>query len=117
MVNNQCIIIYKTGHKKGKRHDYNSCRYKNNHPATPENIANVNVFDLGYLGVEKDYPNRHHHSQRERKWCESIHRGKEYNQYHAKKRMDMEHNMCRIKNQRIVSDTFRNRSITTGYRI
>jgi hypothetical protein len=67
VVNNQCIIIHKTGHKKGKRHDYNSCRYKNNHPATPENIANVNVFDLGYLGVEKDYPNRHHHYQRERK--------------------------------------------------
>ena len=28
---------------------------------------------------------------------------------YAKKRIDMEHNMCRIKNHRIMSDTFRNR--------
>ncbi len=52
MVNNSGTIIYKTGHKKGKRHDYNI--YKNNHPATPKDV--VNVFDLGYLGVEKDFP-------------------------------------------------------------
>ena len=28
--------------------------YKKNHPVTPKQV--VNVVDLGYLGVEKDYP-------------------------------------------------------------
>ena len=52
MVNNCGIIIHKTKHKKGKRHDYDI--YKKNHPATPKQV--VNVFDLGYLGVGKDFP-------------------------------------------------------------
>ncbi len=52
MVNNHGLIIHKTGHKKGKRHDYDI--YKKNHPVTPKQV--VNVFDLGYLGVEKDFP-------------------------------------------------------------
>ncbi len=52
MVNNYGIIIHKTNHKKGHRHDYSI--YKKNHPVTPKQV--VNVFDLGYLGVEKDFP-------------------------------------------------------------
>ena len=52
MVNNHGIIIHKTNHKKGKRHDYDI--YKKNHPVTPKQV--VSVFDLGYLGVEKDFP-------------------------------------------------------------
>jgi len=47
MVNNHGIIIHKTAHKKGRRHDYDI--YKNNHPLVPKDV--VNVFDLGYLGV------------------------------------------------------------------
>ena len=52
MVNNCGIIIHKTNHKKGHRHDYDI--YKKNHPVTPKQV--VSVFDLGYLGVEKDFP-------------------------------------------------------------
>jgi len=52
MVNNSDFIIHKVGYKKGKRHDYDI--YKENHPATPKQV--VNVFDLGYLGIEKDFP-------------------------------------------------------------
>jgi len=47
MVDNLGIIIHKTSHKKGRRHDYYI--YKNNHPLVPKDV--VNVFDLGYLGV------------------------------------------------------------------
>jgi len=54
MVNNQGIIMHKLDHKKGRRHDYDI--YKENHPLPPKQV--VNVFDLGYLGVEKDYPQR-----------------------------------------------------------
>ena len=52
MVNNHGFIIHKTDHKKGRRHDYDI--YKKNHPVTPKQV--VNVVDLGYLGVEKDFP-------------------------------------------------------------
>src|SRR6476646_1433788 len=52
MVNNRGFIVHKVGHKKGRRHDYDI--YKENRPATPKEEV-VNVFDLGYLGIEKDY--------------------------------------------------------------
>ena len=54
MVNNHGLIIHKTNHKKGRRHDYDI--YKKNHPVTPKQV--VNVFDLGYLGVGKDFPDQ-----------------------------------------------------------
>ncbi len=52
-VNNRGYILHKIGYKKGRKHDYDV--YKNNHPiVTPKEV--VNVVDLGYLGVEKDFP-------------------------------------------------------------
>jgi hypothetical protein len=52
-VNNRGHILHKANHhKKGRRHDYDF--YKKIHSVTPKQV--VNVFDLGYLGVEKDYP-------------------------------------------------------------
>ncbi len=53
MVNNHNIIVHKLGHTKGRRHDYDI--YKKNYPITPSKQV-VNVFDLGYLGLEKDFP-------------------------------------------------------------
>ncbi len=52
VVNNQGYIVHKLGHKKGRRHDYDI--YKRNHPVIPKEV--VNVYDLGYLGVETDFP-------------------------------------------------------------
>ncbi len=52
MVNNRGFIIHKTRYKKGRRHDYDV--YKENHISTPKDV--LNGFDLGYLGVEKDFP-------------------------------------------------------------
>ena len=43
MVNDQCVIIHKASHKKGRRHDYDI--HKKSHPATPEQA--VSMFDLG----------------------------------------------------------------------
>ena len=48
MVNNRSFVIHKTRYKNGRRHDYDI--HKKNHPITPEKV--VNVFDLGYLGIE-----------------------------------------------------------------
>ncbi|MER5176154.1 MAG: hypothetical protein ABJB76_07145 [Candidatus Nitrosocosmicus sp.] len=51
MVTNHGIIIHKTGYKKGCKHGYDY--YKKNHPVTPKQV--VNVVDLRYLGIEKDF--------------------------------------------------------------
>jgi hypothetical protein len=105
MVNNKGIIIHKTGHKKGKRHDYNI--YKKNHPVTPCHV--VNVFDLGYLGVEKDYPEQLSSlPYKKKKDQELSQEGKEYNKSHSRKRMVTEHAICRMKKYRILADVFRN---------
>ena len=107
MVNNPGLIIHKLNHKKGKRHDYNI--YKKNDPTTPRQV--VNVFDLGYLGVEKDFPgqisslpNRKKRSQKDLSQEE-----KEHNQYDSRKRIVIEHIICRMKRYRIMSDIFRNK--------
>lgn len=107
MVNNCGIIIHKTNHKRGHRHDYDI--YKMNHPITPKQV--VSVFDLGYLGVERDFPdqisslpNRKKRSQKELAQGE-----KEYNQNHSRKRIVIEHTICRMKKYRIMGDIFRNR--------
>ena len=106
MVNHYGLIFHKTGYKKGKRHDY--AIYKKNHPATPKQV--VNVFDLGYLGVEKDFPkqlsslpNRKNRNQKisEEERC--------YNKDQSKKRIVIEHIICRLKKYRILADVFRNR--------
>ena len=106
MVNNHGIIIHKTDHKKGRRHDYDI--YKRNHPVTPKEV--VNVFDLGYLGVEKDFseqlssiPNR------KKRNLDLSQEEKEYNKSHSRKRIVIEHTICRLKKYRILADVFRNR--------
>ena len=64
MVSKNGYVIHKAGHKKGRRHDYDI--YKKNHPITPKEV--VNVFDLGYLGIEKGFPQINYpHYQTERR--------------------------------------------------
>ena len=52
MVNNHGIVIHKLRYKKGRMHDYDI--YKKNRLITSKQV--LNVFDLGYLGIEKDFP-------------------------------------------------------------
>jgi hypothetical protein len=106
MVNNQGIIIHKLGHKKGSRHDYDI--YKENRPVTPKQV--VNVADLGYLGVEKDFPEQISSlPHRKRKNNELSIQEKEHNKNHSIKRIVIEHTICRLKKYRIMSEVFRNR--------
>jgi len=107
-VNNRGFIIHKANHKKGKRHDYDV--YKNNHPVTPNQV--VNVIDLGYLGVEKDFPQqlsalRHKRNRNQEELLPQAE--KEHNKIHSKKRIIVEHTICRLKKYRIISDIFRNK--------
>ena len=107
MVNNHGIIIHKLGYKKGRRHDYDI--YKENHPGTPKKV--VNVFDLGYLGVETDFLEQQLSSipNRKKRNLELSQEEKEYNMNHSKKRIVIEHTICRLKKYRIMSQIFRNR--------
>jgi len=106
MVNNPGFIIHKTGHMKGHRHDYDI--YKKNHPIVPKGV--VNVFDLGYLGVEKDFPEQLSSlPNRKKRNYELLQEEMEYNKSHSKKRIVIEHTICRLKKYRILADIFRNR--------
>jgi hypothetical protein len=106
MVNNRGYILHKATHKKGRRHDYDV--YKKNHPVTPPQV--VNVVDLGYLGIEKDFPEQISALPSKRKRNQDLSQEEiEYNRIHAKKRIVIEHTICRLKKYRIMSDTFRNR--------
>ncbi len=106
MVNNLGYILHKVGHhKKGRRHDYDV--YKNNHPFTPKQV--VNVIDLAYLSVETDFPEQLSALPYKRKRnCELSAEEKGYNKIHSKKRIVIEHTICRLKKFRIMSDIFRN---------
>jgi hypothetical protein len=108
IVNNRGIIIHKTDHKKGRRHDYDV--YKKNHSVTlPKQV--VNVFDLGYLGVEKDFPEQKSSlpNRKKRNHEELSQEEIDYNQSHSKKRIVIEHTICRLKKYGIMTDIFRNR--------
>jgi len=68
------------------------------------------VFDLGYLGVEKYFPEQLSVlAYRKKKNLEVYAEEIEYNQGHAKKRIVMKHTICRLKKFRILADVFRNK--------
>src|SRR6185437_11935214 len=106
VVNNYGYIIHKADHKKGHRHDYNI--NKKNHPVTPKDV--VNVYDLGYLGVEKDFPEQLSAlPYKKKRNSELSAEEKDYNKLHSKKRIVIEHTICRLKKSMVQSDIFRNK--------
>ena len=106
MVNNHCFITHKANHKRGGRHDYDI--YKKNHPLVPKEI--VNVFDLGYLGIENDFPDQLSSiPNRKKRNLQLSDDHKEYNKSHSKRRIIIEHTICRLKKYRILAEVFRNR--------
>ena len=107
MVNNRGFIIHKVGHKEGHRHDYDI--YKKNHPRTPKQV--VNVVDLGYLGIENNFPEQLSSTPNRKKRNLQLLSDdqKEYNQSHSKNRIVIEHTICRLKKYRILAYIFRNR--------
>jgi DDE superfamily endonuclease/Helix-turn-helix of DDE superfamily endonuclease len=106
-VNQKGLIIYKTKYKqRGRRHDYKV--YKKNHPDLPKDVTSM--FDLGFLGVEKDFPEQKSLLPiKKEKDHELTKVQKEYNRNHSQKRIVIEHAICRIKKYRIMDDVFRNR--------
>jgi hypothetical protein len=87
----------------------NNRGYKRNHPVTPKHV--VNVIDLGYLGVKKDYPDQLYALPcKKRCQGELSQEEKEYKKIYSKKRIKVEHTICRLKKyRRIMSDIFKNK--------
>ena len=69
------------------------------------------MLDLGYLGVEKDFPEQLSALpyKKKRNQEDLSQEEKEYNRIHSKKRIVIEHTICRLKKYRIMNDVFRNR--------
>ena len=106
MVNSEGTILHKTGHDRGRIHDYEV--YKNKHPITPPQVENV--LDLGYLGVKNDYPTvKYVLPFRKRRKSELSKEEMRYNRKHSKLRVIAEHTICRIKKFGIMGTKFRNR--------
>ncbi len=105
-VNKDGYILHKVAYKKGRRHDYDV--YKEDHPVIPKQV--VTVVDLGYLGIEKDYPEQLSSLPYKKKINQCLSQEeKDYNAIHSKKRITVEHTICRLKKYRIMSDIFRNK--------
>ncbi len=105
-VNNRGYILHKVGYKKGRKHDYDV--YKKNHPDIPKQV--IIVVDLGYLGVEKDFPEQLSALPYKKKRNQFLSQEeKEYNKIHSKKRIIVEHTISRLKKYRILADVFRNK--------
>jgi hypothetical protein len=66
--------------------------------------------DLGYLGMEKDYPDQLSALPYKKRYQKELSEEEiEYNRIHAKKRIAVEHTICQFKKYRIMSDIFRNK--------
>ena len=107
MVNSDGTILHKTGHERGRKHDYEI--FKNNHPATPMQV--VNLLDLGYMGVQNDFPTVKSvlPIRKNRKKSELSNEEKKYNRKHSKLRVIVEHTVSRIKKFGIMGTKFRNK--------
>jgi DDE superfamily endonuclease/Helix-turn-helix of DDE superfamily endonuclease len=106
MVNTESLILHKTGRRSGRKHDYDV--YKHNHPITPLQVDNI--VDLGYLGMQKDFPTvKSVLPIRKKKNTLLSNEDIMYNKKHSRLRIIVEHTICKIKKFGIMGTKFRNR--------
>jgi hypothetical protein len=114
-VNSKGLIVHKTGHARGSRHDY--ALFKQHRPCLPKQVK-VGV-DLGYKGIKEDFPEFNAEIPFKRKSPGRGKRGvkaqeltpeeKSHNKRLAKARVVAEHTISRVKKFRIMGEEFRNR--------
>ena len=88
-------------------HDYEI--FKNKHPTTPLQVKSV--LDLGYLGVQNDFPTVKSvlTFRKKRKKGELSDEEKKHNGKHSKLRVIVEHTISKIKKFGIMGTKFRNK--------
>ena len=105
-INLKGEIIHKPPHSPGRRNDYAILKIK--HPGLSEEL--MIFYDLGYLGVEKDFPEQISIlPYKKKKGKELTISQKEWNKLQTKIRIKVEHTISRIKKFRINAETFRNK--------
>jgi hypothetical protein len=114
-VNQDGLIVHKTRHAVGSTHDYTL--YKHSHPDLPDNVRLG--LDLGYKGIEKDYPELNcvllfkrknpGRGKRGMKGPELSSEQKAFNKELAIERVVVEHTNSRVKKFLIWGGEFRNR--------
>jgi transposase len=114
-VNREGLIVHKTPHARGSRHDY--ALFKWRHPRLPDDVR-LGV-DLGYDGIQNDYPmfnalvpfKRRSPGRGKRgvKAEELMGEQKAFNQRLSEERVVVEHTISRLKKFRIMAHRFRNR--------
>jgi hypothetical protein len=106
MTNKNGLIIHKTGHVHGRKHDYDL--FKDKHPPIPKDVE-INA-DLGYLGIDKDFPLLRSRIPIKRKKGKVLEKkDKRYNKRISKARVVIEHVIGRMKKFRIMGNKFRNK--------
>jgi len=114
-VNGNGLIVHKTPHARGSRHDYSLFKWR--HPRLPGEVRLA--VDLGYDGIKKDYPEFNALVPFKRRSPGRGKRGvkanpltpkqKAHNQNLSKERVVVEHTISRLKKFRIMAHKFRNR--------
>ena len=114
-VNADGLIVHKTPHARGSRHDY--ALFKWRHPRLPDEVCLG--LDLGYDGIQKDYPGLNSLVPNKRRSPGRGKRGvkareltceqKAFNRWLSGERVVVEHTISRMKKFRIMAHKFRNR--------
>lgn len=114
-VNSKGLIIHRTNHARGRRHDYDI--FKRNRPTLPEGVRPG--VDLGYDGIQNDFPEMKPMIPFKRRGRGRGHRGvkgkdltsaqKRFNKRLSKARVIVEHTISRLKKFNIFGQEFRNR--------
>ena len=105
-INQKGEIIHKPPHSPGRKNDYAILKIK--HPVLSEEL--MVFYDLGYLGVEKDFENQISIlPYKKRVGKELTVSQKEWNKIQRSIRIKIEHAISKIKKFRINAETFRNR--------
>lgn len=107
MVNKEGVILHKTKHRNGKKHDYHLFKEKGPPLIPPEVEVGV---DLGYLGIEKDYPDMNVNIPvKKPKGKELTKKQKRQNKKQRKERVIVEHTIGKMKKYRIMGEEYRNK--------
>lgn len=105
-TNRKGVIIHKTKHVEGKKHDYTL--YKETQPSIPPDVE-VDM-DSGYQGIQKDFPDlKSRLPVKKPKGKELTDEQKEHNKKLSKERVKVEHAIGKVKKFGIMGEKFRNR--------
>lgn len=106
LVNKKGLILHKTRHKRGRRHDYDICKEKP--PYVPHGIKVE--MDLGFQGIQEDFPEIDSNlPAKKRKGRKLTKKQKKYNKELGSSRVIVENVIAKVKAFRIIGQEFRNR--------